>query len=387
MSEITPIAKPKELNICFLSPGASQLLNGSKLQRVIGPDVFCVMIGRELVKHGYQISFITSDERNELDIEEKENMRLINAYKSNKRYNVFTKMLLLWRAMKIANPDLFYHHGSIPGIGVVFAKLQGKRIVHYIGSDALVNRKILSRSTKEFKTSRLDIVNICNQLDLLLADQIIVQNEYQTKYLTDRTARKTTLIKKPVYVVQKPYHPKLIPQIVLWVGSIAEVKQPELVLKLAKANPHTLFKIIGGNAGCDTLCRKITEESKVMENVEYIGVVPFEEIDTYFEMAYILINTSLTEAYPPIAALQAWMNYTPVVSLGDNEDEIIQKYGMGFHSRTIEQMNKDILYLIENEDVTKQMGLNGRKYVEEEHCLDKIIDEHTILFTKMFDRS
>jgi hypothetical protein len=181
------------LKICFLSPGASQLLNGSRLQRVIGPDVFSVMIGRELVKRKYQISFVVSDERDELDVEEKEGMRLINAYKNNKKYNIFKKMLLLWKAMKIANPDLFYHHGLIPGIGVIFAKLQGKKIVNYIGSDALADRKLLSKSTKEFKKSALSIINICNQLDLMLADNIVVQNKYQMNYIPNRISKKTTL--------------------------------------------------------------------------------------------------------------------------------------------------------------------------------------------------
>ena len=366
-----------------MSPGASQLLSGRKLQRVVGPDVFCVMIGKELAKRKYRVTFIVSDESDELNIENQKNIRLINSYKNNKKYNVFKKMLLLWKAMKIANPDIFYHHGTIPGIAVIFAKLQRKQIVHYIGSDALMNRKLISKSTKEFKKSRLNIVNICNQLDLLLADRIIVQSKYQMQSISDRISKKATLIKKPVYIVQKPPQPKPIPRIILWVGSIAEVKQPELVLKLAEANPKGLFKIIGGHSGCDALYREITEKLKFIKNVEYVGVVPFEEMGAYFEKAYILINTSLVEGYPPIAALEAWANYTPFVSLGDNEEETIEKYYMGFHSRTVEQLIKDISYLIENEDIARQMGLNGRRYVEKEHNLDTIIDQHIELFNQM----
>jgi glycosyltransferase involved in cell wall biosynthesis len=116
---------------------------------------------------------------------------------------------------------------------------------------------------------------------------------------------------------------KATPPIVLWVGAMAEVKQPELFVKLAEAIPEARFQMIGGHSGNQELYDKIKETSKRISNFEFLGVIPFDKINEYFSRASISVNTSMFEAYPPYAAMQAWMNHTPVVSLGDNSDEII----------------------------------------------------------------
>jgi glycosyltransferase involved in cell wall biosynthesis len=175
---------------------------------------------------------------------------------------------------------------------------------------------------------------------------------------------------------------KAKPPVVLWVGAMAEVKQPELFVKLAEAIQEARFQMLGGSSGNKELYDTLKEQSKRILNFEFLGVIPFDEINEYFSQASILANTSMFEAYPPHAFLQAWMNYTPIVSLGDNSEEILCRYNMGFHSKTFDQLIEDVKILLKDEKLREEMGVNGRKYVEREHDLTHIVGE----YIKLFDR-
>jgi glycosyltransferase involved in cell wall biosynthesis len=74
------------------------------------------------------------------------------------------------------------------------------------------------------------------------------------------------------------------------------------------------------------------------------------------------------------------MNYTPVVSLNSNPDGIIHKYAMGFHSKTFDQLVEDVKTLLKNERLREEFGMSGRKYVEREHDITKIIDKYIEVF-------
>jgi glycosyltransferase involved in cell wall biosynthesis len=173
---------------------------------------------------------------------------------------------------------------------------------------------------------------------------------------------------------------------VLWVGTLKEeVKKPDIFLELAKAIPNAKFQMIGGPLlGEQQYYEKIRESASKISNLEFVGFVPYPEIDYYFEKAWIFVNTSPTEGFPN-TFLQAWVGYTPVVSLNVDPDEIICEYKLGFHSRTFEQMVEDVKLLLEDENIREDMGMNGRKYVEQEHDIKVIIKEYEKLFYSLME--
>jgi glycosyltransferase involved in cell wall biosynthesis len=76
------------------------------------------------------------------------------------------------------------------------------------------------------------------------------------------------------------------------------VKQPELFLKLAEAIPEARFQMIGGHSSNQEYCDRIRDVVGRISNLEFLGVVPFDEIDEYFNRASILVNTSMFEGFP-----------------------------------------------------------------------------------------
>jgi glycosyltransferase involved in cell wall biosynthesis len=372
----------KSIKICFVALTAYPLLVGKNADNIIGPDVHQVILAKELIKHDFKITFITYGEGG-ASAEYINGMEILKIHEDVCRLrvlNIVSKVFHIWNAMRKAKALIYFHHGGAAGVGSLFCRLMKRKFICHIGSDALVNKNLITSKIKEFGRSKFSLGTFGYWLDIKFADAIIVQNEYQMEMLKKNFGKDGVLIKKPFPLTNRGMPEKAKPPIVLWVGAMAEVKQPELFMKLAEAIPEARFQMIGGHSGNPELYGKINESSKRISNFEHLGVVPFDEINEYFGRASILVNTSMFEAYPPYAAMQAWMNYTPVVSLGDNSDEIICRYNMGFHSKTFDQLVEDVKTLLKNETLRKEMGVSGRRYVELEHDFTHIVGEYIKLF-------
>ncbi|GAI38129.1 unnamed protein product, partial [marine sediment metagenome] len=196
--------------------------------------------------------------------------------------------------------------------------------------------------------------------------------------LKENFSKDSVLIKHHFPLTEKGMPEKAKPPIILRVGSMSNTKNPALFLKLAEAMPEATFQMIGGMGDDQVLYDRIRESAQRIPNLEFLGVVPFSEINQYFKQAAILVNTSKGEAYPPYAFVQAWMNYAPVVTLNCNPDadEIICEGKLGFHSKTFNQLVDDVKILLENEQLRQEMGENGRRYAEENHDITRIVKQH-----------
>jgi len=278
-----------------------------------------------------------------------------------------SKALHVWKAMKIADADIYYHHSGSPGIVSLFCRANRKKFICHIGSDACVIRGV--------KGYRL------YELGIKLADVILVQSEFQKSILMKNFNRNGILVRNFFPISKRENRKKSDPPILLWVGAMAYVKRPWLFLKLAMKIPEGRFQMIGG-IGDGKLYESIKEALKKITNLNFLGYIPFYEIDEYFKQASILVNTSEFEGYPN-AFIQAWMHCMPTVSLNADPGEVICKHKLGFHSRTFEQMVQDVKKLTENEKLRERIGRNCRSYVEEKFDYDKLVKQYIKVFSKI----
>ena len=374
----------KNIKICFVALGAYPLLTGKNPKNVIGPAVHQIILAKELLKHNFKVTVITYDEGGP-PVESVNNIEIIKTYKVDSHLNIVLKVLHIWKAMKKAKAHVYIHAGGVAGALSPFCRLIKKKFIYDIASDLLVSRKLINREIKEFNQSIFSFGTFGNWLDIKLADAIIVQSEFQRKMLKKNFGKDGFLIKMPFPLPEREIPERANPPIVLWVGAVAEVKQPELFVKLAEAIPEARFQMIGGNSGNQELYDRIKESLKRIPNFEFLGVIPFDKINNYFSRASILVNTSMFEGFPN-AFIQAWMNYVPVVSLNVDPDELISTNKMGLHSRMFEQLVKDIKTLLKDEVLRKEMGMNGRKYVEREHDIANIIEKYINVFERTYEK-
>lgn len=373
----------KRLKICFVALTAYPFLSEKEPKYVVGPTVFQILLAQELIKHNIEVSFITYDNGGS-STEERGGIEILKTYEEGSRLHKIQKAFRIWKAMKKCGAHVYLNRGSLPGAVSLLCRLIKKKFILLISSDALVNRELITKKNKEFTRSLFSRATFGYWLDIKLADSIVVQNEYQKEMLKKNFGKEGILIKKPMPLTERGVLEKAEPSIVLWVGAMAEVKQPELFLKLAEAIPEAQFQMIGGHtAENQGLYDRMKERSQSVPNFEFLGAIPFHAINDYFSRAAILVNTSLFEAYPPYAFIQAWMNYTPVVSLNDNSDEILCRENIGLHSKTFDQLAKDVKELLGNDMLREEMGVKGKEYVEREHEITRIVHEYIELFNSM----
>ncbi|MDD4874355.1 MAG: glycosyltransferase family 4 protein [Dehalococcoidales bacterium] len=360
------------MKICFMGLTGYQLLNGNNASHVVGPDVYQILLARELLKHGFQISYINYDEGGD-KTECIDGIEVIKIYPVKNNLNIFQKARAIAQAMKQADADIYFQQGGAGPITPLLCRLTGKKFIMSIGHDAYVDPVL--RKTSGFR------FNLKTYLEIKMAHTILVLSRSQQNMLKKYFGRDSDITRIHITLPSTDIPIKTQPPLVLWVGTIYPRKQPELFLELAKVVPQATFQMIGGSLDREYY-KTIEEKAKIISNLQFIGYVPYDRINDYFSRASLFVSTSTSEGFPNVF-IQSWMNYTPVVSLNIDPDDVIKKNGLGFHSMNFEQMVSDIKKLLENDGLRKYYGINCRQYAEENHNIKKVVEKHIEVFNRL----
>lgn len=372
--------KPK---ICFCAFNAYPLLSCTNFDFIGGAELQQVLLGKELVKNGYDVSFVVLDYGQkpfEIINEIKIYKTVPEGYTLSGVKSVYSAVKCVWNTLKQADADIYFQMcgGYYTGFVALFCLLKRKRLVYHLASDMDVdgtfikNAKLYERTLYNFGIKR--------------ADCIIAQSEYQQELLKKNYNQDSIIIKNPYPIEEEVEISKSTPPVVLWVGTIKpKWKQPDLFLKLANAIPDARFQIVGGSSTNKQFYNKIKEEAEKIPNLEFVGFIPYPNVNKYFNNASILVNTSTSEGFSN-TFLQAWAAYTLVVSLNADPDGVLRRYKLGFHSKTFEQMVKDVKTLLKDEKLREEMGNNGRKYIEREHDIKKVVEKYIGIFEEVNER-
>ncbi len=364
--------------ICFISLGSYPLLTSNEnLKYVGGAELKQVIMAKELAKRGYDVSIITYDEPGTKKKEFSE-LNIIKTFSPSDDLNYFNKIKALWISLKKANSYIYIQSGGTPGFIALYCYLRKKMYIKWLSSD----RNVLLKGNE----NRTPIwIKIALFIDIKLAGLIIVQNQFQKKLIEEKFKKKTILIKNPILIPIKQNYSKIkkTKNVILWVGTLRTIKQPEVFLKLAELFPTYTFQMIGGESDTEPeVYKKIEEGAQKLKNLNFLGYIPHDEIQSYYRDATIIVNTSKAEGFPN-TFLEAWINYTPVVSLHVDPDEIICKNNLGFHSKTFKQMIADIQTLLTNEQLREKMVENAIGYIEKQHNINAIVIEFVNIFKRL----
>lgn len=360
--------------ICFLAFGTFPLLSQhDTFYDVGGSELQQVLIGKELVKKGYDVVFIDFDYgQNQCEIVR--GIKVIKTFKPQQKINLWEYVLhshTLLNALLKSNADIYYQRTGIWFIPLIYTKIIRKPFIYAIPHDELVSINEENRS----------IIHSLRHFDVSHADHIVVQSDYQKELLKQNYNKDSTLIKS-ICVIDTDKVQKNSTPLALWVATLRDWKQPQIFLNLAKEFPDVEFCMIGGPSSDTKFSDGIKSEAKIIKNVRFLGFIPLHLVSNYFEKAWVFINTSTMEGFPN-TFFQAWSTFTPVLSLNVDPDEVICKNKLGFHSGNFAQMVKDLDSLIKSEDLQQQLGLNGRHYVEKEHNIDQVISQYIDLFERL----
>ena len=171
---------------------------------------------------------------------------------------------------------------------------------------------------------------------------------------------------------------------VLWVNNLRQFKRPEIVLDIARAMPDTSFFMIGGQMQTDRdLYFQMQAEAQKIENLNFVGPVPYSDVNSYFLRAKVLLNTSDSEGFPN-SFLQAWVRGAPVVSYFD-PDGVIEGHGLGASPDTQDDFVPALSAFLENEAHRQEVGARARQFVIDSYSSAIIAKQYEQLIKERFD--
>lgn len=363
------------MKICIISPGAYPLLKDIKTVRSAGgAEIQFTKLGVALAERGYNVHFLVGD-YGQPDVEKYRGLtihKVVLHYQGGS--NLFLPLDWLKLFITLWSISAKIHLLKVPKDLLLpvslFCRFVRKRLVYVGQSDKDVDFSVLYSIQNK-------IAVLMYRLGLAFTDYAVAQNSVQLKGF-ERLGLKSQIIHNMITLSSEKGEKK---GYILWVGNSTENKQPELFIEVAKTLPQYDFKMILAPSG-DADNNRFTELASNIENLEYKGFVPFSEIGGYFQEASILVNTSLREGFPN-TFLQSWQCGTPVVSLKVDPDRVIERFGIGRLSGTLDQMVRDIHDIMKAPNVRNQMGDSGREYVERNHSVSFAVSEYMKLFHEL----
>lgn len=346
-------------SICFVGWDNYPVLNPQYGDRYFGGEsVQQTLLAGAFRDLGLDVSMVVGD-YGQPDGEAVDGIRVWKTYREGAGIPIvrffYPKATSIIRALHRAGSEIYFQSTSegLTGIVSAFCRINKRVFVFRVASDADCVRSLpLVRFWKDKALYRWGLRH---------ADLVSAQSLQQSDLLTQSFGRPSQVIDMAVKIPElREDRQRDID--VLWVNNLRPLKRPEHVFHLARALPQYRFVIVGGAVpGSEAYYRDIEEEAKRMQNLSFVGPVPFNSVTDYFLRSRVFINTSEIEGFPN-SMLQAWAAALPVVSYFD-PDGINTQHELGSSPRDIDDMLHTVRRYMENTELREETGRRARRFV------------------------
>lgn len=159
-------------------------------------------------------------------------------------------------------------------------------------------------------------------------------------------------------------------------GRFVEKKAPYLTIlafkKVVDIYPNAKLTI-AGEGSLLGVCRDLVNHFNLKNNIILYGKMDREKVTEYMQNSLAFIQHSIIASDgdsegTPVAVLEASLSGLPVISTkhaGIPDVILHEKTGFLVDEKDVEQMSKYIIKLIEDKSLCKQLGANGKEYIQE----------------------
>lgn len=261
-----------------------------------------------------------------------------------------------------------------------FCKVEEKKLILLIASDSDLSADYIKGSKK--KNDFGDLGDNCH-FSILSADRLVVQTAAQGKLARDGFGVGSVVIPNPVNleIQSEPRKPWSDRRYVAWIGKADDIKQPDILVALARSLPDIEFHMIMNSSRPEVQQRVL---DNLPANVTYKENLPYAEIPFFLRDALALVNTSRFEGMPN-AALEACRAGAPVVSLNVDPAGMLKEGGCGLCANgSFERLASNLRNLVDNTEEWDRFHNNAIDYVaryhDQETCVDALASEIASLY-------
>lgn len=180
-------------------------------------------------------------------------------------------------------------------------------------------------------------------------------------------------------------------KIILFVGAMNEVKGVDFLYnafkKVLLQYPNSKLVFVGGGVKCDFLLDKVKTD-RLTGYVEVLGKIDHDKVINLYKDSYLFVVPSIWQEQFGLVGPEALSMKLPVV--GSNIGGIPEwlhhnEWGYLVAPRDIDALADRILFLLRNEEIAKEMGERGRRFVLQEYSTDKYLESLLNLLESVFN--
>lgn len=332
---------------------------------------------RALRDYGYKVAFITFDHGQNQE-ETVDGITICKCFAPHEGIRgirfFYPRLTKLWSAMKQADAKVYIQMGG--GAETGCSQFCSQRIgspkrtfVYLVASD--------SDCDKRLRTQRFNPDHFIYKHGLKRADVVISQTYRQSEFLQKAAKIPSAVIPMP-YLKRKnsPVETSFtsngsIPQSVLWVGRIVEVKRFEWLLDIAEFLPHIKFDVAGSPNKHSSYYQNLEKRSLSITNITLHGRISDEKLSEFYKNAGLLLCTSSLEGFPT-TFLEAWSIGLPVVTSFD-PDDVVANMEIGLVANTVQGLVAKIKKILSSKDLYRSLAYNSKTFFDKNYTPEALI--------------
>ena len=355
-----------------LKPGAIDFAGGAEFQQLL--------LARAMRERGHEVSWVVGDygQPELCEIQGFAVHRSFELGRGNRRLRFVPDMWSLRRALRRTRPQLVNQRSTsfYTGQLCAFAHEIGAAFTFSIGIDYNCHRNLLGRGPK--------LIQQLYRYGITRAEMVLAQTEEQVKRMHANFGIEAELL--PNLLELPPPRAAGEPGgYVLWVGSLAKRKRPEVFIELARRLPQIRFRLVGGAGEDRGYDGEIKHLAAGVENLELVGFVPPDRMDPVYRGARLYVNTSKLEGLPN-AFLQSWSHGVPAVTLSVDPDHVIRDRGLGAVAADSDELAEQVRELYNDDERWQQASRAARDHVESHHDVRLLGDRAEALLDAAWHR-
>jgi glycosyltransferase involved in cell wall biosynthesis len=270
-------------------------------------------------------------------------------------------------ALRRADADLYYHNSAeyVTGQVALWCQLAGRRFVYSVASDPACDANLRVMPTRRERE--------LYRYGIRRADTIITQTRAQQERLLSNFGVTSRVLPMPCPGpslddrIPRPRPSVGLPR-ALWVGRIAQMKRPDMLLAVADAMPELAFDLVGEADQDRSYAAAVLAKARLRANVTVHGRVGRDGLAKLYGQASVLCCTSTYEGFPN-TFLEAWSHGVPVVSTID-PDGLIAALELGETGRDAPGLVAAIRNVLASRERWSQLSTNCRRHYLENYTPD-----------------
>ncbi|MTE26540.1 glycosyltransferase family 4 protein [Winogradskyella ouciana] len=290
----------------------------------------------------------------------------------------------IYKILQIVNPEYIIERMS-SAFGLAIIKYRQKYNCKYIwictdNHSALKYKNVIQTYQKlnlikfSYALRKSIYTDLIRQKAIRICDYVFIQNKVQKSLIQKNFNKKAfnMISGHPLSKSITSISERLQDKVVLWCANLGKHKRPELFVALASQMQHTNLKfvMVGGHSDKSYVKKLFANKP---HNLIVTGQLSFSKALDYFNSAFLLVNTSISEGFSN-TYIQAWLRGVPTLVFGADPNDVMVQNEIGYNVHNIKEAENNILSLLNNEILYKMIASNAYNYAKHNHSIKTMTD-------------